>query len=65
MATVNDEYRQSKDIEDGQSEKPRVSDVKDGQEEEPWYKTRSKASSREDPFGDEENSEVRYKTMRW
>jgi hypothetical protein len=61
-------HRQSKDVEDGLSEKPRVSDAggpEEPQVEEPWYKARKSSSAKADPFGDEANSEVKYKTMAW
>src|ERR1700761_6147584 len=31
----------------------------------PWYKQRKQSSARDDPFGDEEGAEVKYRTMRW
>jgi hypothetical protein len=34
-------------------------------EELPWYKQRKTSSAKEDPFGDEEDSDVKYKTMNW
>ena len=69
MESIDDERNQrgSKELEDGLSEKPRVSDETGGggQDNEPWYKARRKSTGKEDPFGDEEGADVQYKTMRW
>lgn len=35
------------------------------QADEPWWKERRKSTAKEDPFGDEEDAEVKYKTLRW
>jgi hypothetical protein len=37
----------------------------DDDEEKPWFRQRSKSSGREDPFGDESDAEVKYRTMAW
>lgn len=31
----------------------------------PWYKQRKQSSAKDDPFGDEEGAEVKYRTMKW
>lgn len=31
----------------------------------PWYKQRKQGADQDDPFGDEEGAEVKYKTMAW
>jgi hypothetical protein len=61
----NHSHKGSKELEDGQSEKPRPSDLSGTDHEEPWYKARRKSTGKEDPFGDEEGAEVQYKTMKW
>lgn len=51
-------YTQWEDVE-------KVPTKKDGDDELPWYQQRKLSSSKSDPFGDEGDSEVKYKTMAW
>jgi hypothetical protein len=37
----------------------------DDDEEEPWFRQRRHSTAKEDPFGDESDSEVKYRTMAW
>ena len=34
-------------------------------EEEPWCRQRRHSTAKDDPFGDESDSEVKYRTMAW
>jgi hypothetical protein len=54
----------SRDVEKGG---PRPADAsQDNQQGDlPWYKQRKLSSAKSDPFGDEEGSDVKYKTMAW
>ena len=36
-----------------------------GEDEVPWYKQRKLSAAKQDPFGDEEGSDIKYKTMTW
>jgi hypothetical protein len=34
-------------------------------DEQPWFKQRRQSTAKDDPFGDESDAEVKYRTMRW
>jgi len=74
MATRSDSVDEGKKSYDGSLPGEHNGDVEkvptekndDGDGDElPWYKQRKTSSAKLDPFGDEENSEVKYKTMAW
>jgi hypothetical protein len=37
----------------------------DDDDEKPWFRQRRESSAKEDPFGDESDAEVKYRTMAW
>ena len=34
-------------------------------DETPWFRQRRQSTAKEDPFGDESDAEVKYRTMAW
>jgi hypothetical protein len=58
-------YESERDPENFDVEKERVAKKEDAGDELPWYKQRKQSSAKDDPFGDEEDSDVKYKSMEW